>query len=61
MVKVTQEEVGIRIRTQVLAILWPPRIARLGPEVVAGRLRNTKEKMEPVTGGSKKGGCFGEG
>lgn len=56
-VKVTQEEVGIRIRTHVLATLWPPRIAWLGSEEVAGRLRNTKGKMGPVTIKSKKGGC----
>lgn len=55
MVKVTQEEVEIRIRTHVLATLWSPGIAGLGLEEVTERPRNTKGKMGPVTAESKTG------
>lgn len=48
MVKVTQEEVGLRIQTHALAILWPLRTSEMALREMAERLRNNKGKMRPV-------------
>lgn len=50
MAKVTQEEVGLRIQTHALAILWPLRTSEMALREMAERLGNTKGKMRPVGG-----------